>query len=231
MSGRYRLGIGPTFFRDALMGLFGERTSFEDIYETAETEDDLPWHREEPWPMLRRLVEERSRAGRALDLGCGAGEFAVYLARHGYDVTGVDRNETAIQMAAARADREGVDLALVEADVLTWTADAAYDLVLDSGCYHGMADADRETYRHRLQDRLAPDGDFVLIHFSKKHFLDWRPVGPRRRSRATVKKEFAPSFVEVDYDEEIQTGVPLPVGPRPLVGQYWFKHASHARET
>lgn len=209
--------------RTLAMGLFGNRTPFEDIYQNAETANDLPWHRDEPWPMLERVVSERTQTGRALDIGCGAGELAVYLAQKGYDVTGVDRHATPLQMASERAARKGVDLTLVQADVLQWTADDSYDLVLDSVCYHGLTGVDRGTYRCRLRDRLAPSGDFVLIHFGKKHPLDWRPVGPTRRRRAAVQEEFLPWLEEVAYCEEIQKGVPLPVGPGPLAGQYWFR--------
>lgn len=203
------------------MPLFGERTPFEDIYSTATAPDDLPWHRDAPWPMLRRVAEQAGDPGRTLDLGCGAGEFAVYLAQAGYDVTGVDLHETPLQMARSRAEEVGVDLTLVQANALHWEADAPYDFVLDSG----LSDPDRAAYRDRLPRRLADDGNFVLIHFAKKHLLDWRPVGPSRRSRETVRAEFAPMLAEVDYAEEVQTGVPLPVGPRPLVGQYWFRWA------
>lgn len=205
------------------MGLFDEHTPFLDIYESAETAEDLPWHREEPWPMLQRVVDADDEPGRALDLGCGAGEFAVYLAEKGYDVTGVDLHETPLRMARARADRADVDLTLAQTDVLDWRADRPCDLVLDSGLYHGLADPDRAAYRDRLRDRLAGDGNFMLTHFAKKHVLDWRPVGPYRRPRATVREEFAPMLTEVDYDEEVLRDVPLPVGPRPLVGQYWFR--------
>lgn len=216
------------------MGLFGERTPFRDLYNAAETPEDLPWHREEPWPMLQRVVEadtdendgQTGDPPRALDLGCGAGEFAVYLARKGYDVTGVDFHETPLEMARARADEAQEALTLVHADVLTWRADRPYDLVLDSGLYHGLSDADRKRYRERLRHRLAAGGNFVLTHFAKKHILDWRPVGPSRRSRETVREEFAPTFEEIDYAEEVLRGVPLPVGPRPLVGQYWFRWAA-----
>lgn len=207
------------------MGLFDTRSPFDDIYASADAPEDLPWHRDEPWAMLRQVVEADDEPGRALDLGCGAGEFAVYMAGQGYEVTGVDMHEIPLRMARERAERNDVDLSLVQEDVLSWEADGPYDLVLDSGCYHGMSDAERKDYRERLRVRLAGDGNFVLIHFSKKHVLDWRPVGPRRRKRGTVRGEFSPLLTEVDYTEEIQAGVPLPVGPRPLVGQYWFRRA------
>lgn len=207
------------------MGLFDNRSPFHDIYASADAPEDLPWHRDEPWPMLRQVVEADDAPGRALDLGCGAGEFAVYMARQGYDVTGIDMHETPLQMARERAERSDVDLTLVQGDVLAWEANGPYDLVLDSGCYHSMSDPQRADYRERLHGRVAGDGNFVLVHFSKKNVLDWRPVGPYRRKRATIRAEFSPLLTEVDYTDEIQTGVPLPVGPRPLVGQYWFRRA------
>lgn len=208
-----------------VMGLVDERSPFFRIYESADDPSDLPWHRDEPWPMVRQVVEADDDPGRALDLGCGAGEHAVYMARRGYDVTGVDMHQEPLRMARERADRAGVDLTLIHADVLSWEAEQTYDLVLDSGCYHGMPDSDRDTYRARLRRRLSEEGNFVLTHFSKKHIFDWRPVGPYRRRRPQVRSEFSPLFTEVDYTEEEIDGVPLPVGPSPLVGQYWFRQA------
>lgn len=207
------------------MGFLSERTPFEDLYRAADSPADVPWHREEPWPLLRQVVAADDEPGRALDLGCGTGTCAVFLARTGYDVTALDLHETPLRMTRGRAERAEVDLTLVQADALEWRADEPYDLVLDSGLYHGLPEPDRPAYRERLRHRLDPDGNFVLTHFTKKHLLDWRPVGPYRRRRATVRAEFAPLLTEVDYAEELQTGVPLPVGPRPLVGQYWFRWA------
>lgn len=209
------------------MTLFDERSTFERLYDEASTPEDLPWHRDEPWSMLRRVVEERERTGRAVDLGCGAGIYAVYLASQGYEVTGVDLMLEALDMAAARADDAGVDLTLVEANVLEWEGEGPYDLVLDASCMHSFTGEDRETYRRRLLgDWLAPDGDYVLVHFARKHFFDWRPMGPRRRTRAEIVDEFGPSLVEVAYAEDQLTGVPLPVGPRPRIGQYWFRRSA-----
>lgn len=209
--------------------LFDERNTFERLYDEATGPADLPWHRNEPWPMLKRVVETREQAGRAVDLGCGAGIYSVFLAKHGYDVTGVDLMPDALTMAADRAEAAGVDLELVEADVLQWDGEGPYDLVLDASCMHSFTGADRETYHRRLlDDWLAPDGDYVLVHFGKKHLLDWRPMGPRRRTRAAVVDEFSPPLVVLAYDEDELTGVPLPVGPRPRIGQYWFQRPVQA---
>jgi len=204
--------------------LFDERSTFERLYDAASAPGDLPWHRDEPWPMLERVVHDRGEGGRAVDLGCGAGIYSVYLAEQGYDVTGVDLMPEAVEMAADRADAAGVDLTLSEADILQWRGDGPYDLVLDASCMHSFTGVDRDAYHRRLlHDWLADDGDYVLVHFGKKHLLDWRPMGPRRRTRAEVVDEFSPPLVETAYAEDELTGVPLPVGPRPRMGQYWFQ--------
>jgi SAM-dependent methyltransferase len=68
--------------------------------------------------------------GRALDLGCGAGRNAVWLAERGWRVTAVDFSEVALAMARALAAARGVDVEWVDADVVTWTPPArAFDLV------------------------------------------------------------------------------------------------------
>jgi len=209
------------------MSLFDSRSPFERLYDEASRPEDLPWHRDDPWPMLERVVGERKTTGRALDLGCGTGAFTVYLAQQGYDVTGVDLIPKAIHMTQRRAEAAGVTPRLAAANVLEWDGDGPYNLVLDASCMHSFTGRARRTYRRRLlDDWLAPGGDYVLIHFAKKHMLDWRPVGPRRRRRAAVVDTFVPPLGEKAYAYASLTGVPLPVGPRPRVGQYWFRRPS-----
>jgi SAM-dependent methyltransferase len=68
--------------------------------------------------------------GAALDLACGAGRNAVWLARRGWRVTAVDFSEAALHMARALASNEGVTVEWLEADAVTWVPPArAFDLV------------------------------------------------------------------------------------------------------
>jgi 2-polyprenyl-3-methyl-5-hydroxy-6-metoxy-1,4-benzoquinol methylase len=202
-----------------------ERRQLEAIYDQARTATNLPWHRDEPPQLLQAAVAARARGGRALDLGCGSGVFSVYLALHGFEVTALDFIDRALQFARARTNDAGVTVRLIHADVLTWQSNGAFDLILDSGCLHSLNPTDRPTYRRRLLEWLAPEGDYVLVHFEKRHVLDWRPMGPRRYRCAQLLREFSPNFVEIDHRSLIQTGVPLPIGPTIQVGEYWFRRS------
>jgi cyclopropane fatty-acyl-phospholipid synthase-like methyltransferase len=200
----------------------GARLALEKIYARARRAEDLPWYREEPWPLLRRVVEERERPGRALDVGCGAGVYSSYLAQRGYRVTGVDYLERPLQMARERAEASGVEITLIHADVCTWEAPEPFDLILDSGCLHALGPSERPTYRCQLLKWLRPRGDYVLIHFGKRHPFDWRPMGPRRRRREEIVRELSPELVERAYSEQLERA-PLPIGPVCLIGSYWFQ--------
>ncbi|HJR25714.1 MAG TPA: methyltransferase domain-containing protein, partial [Acidimicrobiales bacterium] len=65
------------------------RTIFERLYRRAKTAEAVPWHREQP-ALLERAVAQRATPGRALDVGCGQGVHAVYLAQQGFSVVAVD---------------------------------------------------------------------------------------------------------------------------------------------
>ena len=75
--------------------------------------------------------------GRALDVGCGSGRDAVYLAKRGWQVTAVDLVDAAIARARQRAAQEGVDVEWIIGDVTNLSALAlkpGYTLVYDFGC-------------------------------------------------------------------------------------------------
>jgi 2-polyprenyl-3-methyl-5-hydroxy-6-metoxy-1,4-benzoquinol methylase len=67
---------------------------------------------------------------RALDLACGEGRNSLLLARHGFAVTGVDIAEVALAKARRRADREGLAIELVAADLEQYAFCGSYDLII-----------------------------------------------------------------------------------------------------
>lgn len=195
------------------------------MYEKARTPADLPWHEPEPPRLLVQAIEGRSRGARVLDLGCGAGTYSVYLAKRGFQVTGLDVIPKALELASALAREAGLSVDFVTYDLSCWETAERFDLVLDSGCLHSLIDGSPRRYKESLLRWLAPGADYVLGHWGKRHALDWRPFGPRRRSRRELVELFAPELVEHAHEETLMTGIPLPFGPSVLGVSLWFKYA------
>lgn len=103
------------------------------------------------------------RSGRVIDLGCGAGNYSVWLAQRGYQVDGIDIAPTAIDWAKERALAEGVDVDFQVGSVLTLDgfADERFDVALDWHCFHCVIGDDRERFLESVHRVLKPGGVFV----------------------------------------------------------------------
>jgi 2-polyprenyl-3-methyl-5-hydroxy-6-metoxy-1,4-benzoquinol methylase len=197
-----------------------QRTVFARLYRRAPSVESLPWHREQPPALLERAVAQRTTPGRALDLGCGGGAYAVYLAQQGYSVVALDFVSAALAAARKRAEQAGVDVELVECDVVDYHAPpSAFDVVLDSGCLHHLPRGKVGRYRAELDRWLAPGGDYVLVHFAHRPRAFWVPQGPRHLTRSEAIALFAP--LELRAYDETHFDVPFPMG-RMRLGVYWF---------
>lgn len=174
--------------------------------------------------LLERAVAQRTSRGRALDLGCGEGTHAVYLAQQGFSVVAIDFVSAALAAARMCAEPAGVEVEFLEGDVVDYEAPSPFDVVLDSGCLHHLPRATVGAYRTRLDERLAPGGDHVLVHFAHRPRALWIPKGPRHMTRDEAVKLFAP--LELQAYDETHFDVPLPMG-RMRAGVYWFSRPKH----
>ena len=202
-----------------------QRAYLAHLYRRAERPEQLPWHSETPPELLCKATDGVDKSpGRALDIGCGSGVFSLWLAERGYSVTGLDFMETAVKMARERLRARNMNAEIVCGSVLEFEPSEQFDLILDRGCLHTLQPSDRPRYRAQLLRWLKPGGSFVLVHLGRRHVLDWRPVGPRRRSRKEVLDLFGPTLKEVEHRSVIQP-LPIPIGPTVQLNSYWLQRS------
>jgi len=100
--------------------------------------------------------------GRALDVACGAGRNAVWLARRGWRVTGVDFSDVALRAARELAAAAGVEVEWVEVDAVTWIPPRrAYDLV--TVMYLQLPAVERRATLAHAADAVAPGGTLLVV--------------------------------------------------------------------
>jgi SAM-dependent methyltransferase len=132
------------------------RAAWDERYST----DELIWKADPN----RFLVKETEafEPGRALDVACGEGRNSVWLASRGWRVTGVDFSHAGLAKAARLATERGVEVTLVEADVVQWRPPpASFDLVIVM-YLHLVADERRQVLANAAS-ALAPGGTLLVV--------------------------------------------------------------------
>ena len=145
--------------------------------------------------------------GRALDLACGEGQNAIWLATLGWEVAGVDYSEVAISKARERAKRDGVRVDFVCADLVSYApVPAAFDLVLV--LYLHIPADERRGVLERAAAALAPGGTFVFVGHDLTNVEDG-VGGPSDPALLCTPDEIASELpgLEIEKAERVQRDV------------------------
>lgn len=138
--------------------------TFDKLYRDAQanslsSDTGIPWDIGEVQPRLAELEAVGGISGEVLDVGCGFGDNAIFLASRGHTVTGVDSSAAAIDEARRRAQNAGVNVTFDVADATRLTGyDPRFDTVLDNALYHCLDEDGRRSYAatlHRVTRRGA----------------------------------------------------------------------------
>jgi SAM-dependent methyltransferase len=176
-----------------------------------------PWDNELAGAELEAAAAERP-PGRAMDVGCGTGTQAVYLARQGWEVTAVDAVPRALDAARERARAAGVEVQWLQADVGALDRaglEPGYTLFHDRGCFHDISDETRAGYVRGVTALAAPGAVFLLMAFGP----GGRGPGPKIAPEA-VAAAFADGWTLVSTEPD--TG-PAPPGPMRNAVRLWHR--------
>ena len=166
-----------------------------------------PWDGHPQSVTLRGLIEGSDAVppGSVLDVGCGTGDSSMYLAQHGWHVTGVDFTPKALGKARAKAGAARAAVDFVHADVTHLRESGIggpFQLIVDNGCFHGMSDGDRGRYVHEITAAAAPGARLFMVAFKPTG-----PFGPTGVEQAEIERRFTPTWtLQSAIDEPQWTG-------------------------
>ena len=133
--------------------------------------NEIPWNIDVPPHQLVELVDSRKvKPCKTIDLGCGIGNSAVYLASRGFGVTGIDVSTTAINIAKDNATKKEIKCDFLVADVLGDLCEVkeTFDFAFEWELLHHIFPEHRRKYVANVHKLLNPGSVYLSVCFSEK---------------------------------------------------------------
>jgi SAM-dependent methyltransferase len=174
-----------------------------------------------PWDIgarkeLVELVESgRIKPCRAIDLGSGTASNCIFLAQHGFDVTGVDYSEAAIELGRKRAREAGVSVDFIRDDLTNLRhVTGTFDLLVDYGTLDDLTPEARDLYLKNVLPLTHAGSRFLLYGFEyeKRWWEKLVPFFEEPFTSGEVERRFGLHFAiekvagKVDYSRWLAAG-------------------------
>lgn len=148
------------------------RTNYEKWYES----DEFYWGTD-PADFCDELIAlcPPSKEKKVLDIGCGEGKDAVYMAQKGYSVSAFDLTENGIKKTLRLAKEKGVEINAYVDDINTFETEEKFDIVYSTGTIQYLFEKNKKEFFEKIE-RITKKGGFVFFNvFVDKPFLELPP--------------------------------------------------------
>ena len=164
------------FFRTSVDALLGYSSLPETDYEKHYKQEDYYWGLN-PNKLCYDIMKLKPpiKPYRVLDMGCGEGKDAVFLAKNGYSVSAFDVAESGLEKARILAKKSGVKVNFFKANILDYRPDGMFDIIFSSGVFHYITPEIRNEVISSLKEHTVVNGINVINVFVDKPFINNPP--------------------------------------------------------
>jgi SAM-dependent methyltransferase len=159
------------------------KDTFRKRYESKDT----PWDLGKPdFNLIEVVTQKPIQNCKALDIGCGTGDNSIWLAQNGFQVTGTDVSEIAIEKAIEKASEAKVKCDFLVIDFLEdRLEESPFDFAFDRGCFHSFRDEkDRIRFAQNVARHLSDSGLWLSLSGSADE--DREGPGPPQLSASDI---------------------------------------------
>lgn len=136
---------------------------------------------------------------RVLDIGCGEGKDAVFLAKNGYQVSAFDLADSGLKKVRELAEYNRVDVNFFRANINEFVAKDTYDIIFSSGVFHYLEPEKRKAFIEMLKAHTTENGLNVINVFVEKPFIDMAP--DMEESEKKIKKSWHTGELDSYYHD------------------------------
>ena len=168
-----------------------DENSFKERYQAGDT----PWDIGKPDSNLIRTVTTTPiKPCKALEIGCGTGDNAVWLSQQDFQVLGIDTSEIAIAKAEEKASKANAKCAFLVSDIPTSRVEGGpFGFAFDRGCFYTLgSDEERIRFAENVDGHLEKDGLWLSLLGNADEQRDG--PGPPQRSARDIVNAVEPYF-------------------------------------
>src|ERR1035437_2940838 len=167
----------------------------EDRFKGRYEAHDTPWDIGQPdFNLIQTVTKTPIKPCNAVDIGCGTGDNAIWLAQQGFTVLGIDTSAVAIERAKEKASKANANCGFLVSNILTSQVEGApFGFVFDRGCFRVLeADQERKSFADNVDRHVGKDGLWLSLVGSADEVRN--TPGPSQRTAKNIVNAVEPYF-------------------------------------